>query len=142
MLWLPIPGFPNYEASTEGTIRNVLTGRVLKHRPVTSRGKRRNTLHLIRADGKRKHCIKARMVLSAKLGRELHPHEQARHIDGDSWNDAMSNLIAGCAINNTIDNVVRGTFLTTIEQIDIAIERLTDLKYLLNYNDYQRKESN
>ena len=53
----------------------------------------------------------------------------------------MSNLIAGCAINNTIDNVVRGTFLTTIEQIDIAIERLTDLKYLLNYNDYQRKKA-
>jgi hypothetical protein len=139
MLWLPIPGFSQYEASSDGLVRNKETGLIRKSYAGTGKGKDllRRRIDLMLSPGVRKKLVLARVILSAKLGRPLQPYEQARHIDGDPSNDCMQNLSVGCAINNVIDNVARGTFSTSVEQIDIAIERLTDLKHVLQTRNAQ-----
>tara|TARA_R110002012_G_scaffold315819_1_gene530149 strand:+ start:88 stop:516 length:429 start_codon:yes stop_codon:yes gene_type:complete len=131
----PVPGFDKYTVTEDGKCYSYYgkggTRRQLK--PSTSCKHSRTRLYhyfKLQVPGTRvkKTVNLCRLLLSAKLGRWLEPWEQCRHKDGDPNNNHMSNLLPGCAINNTLDDIEAGTRQTDEANIDIAIARLVALK--------------
>lgn len=86
--WRQIPGFPNYEASDEGDIRRIKTGRIL------SKFKRNGRSHAVCIGGSNRQV--SRLVYWA-----FHPEFEfddpyyvIMHDDMDPENDELSNLVA------------------------------------------------
>ena len=125
---LPIPGFPNYYATTDGEIISYQRNRrrVMKQKPQKS-ARHRKQISVFTPEGERKYLISHRLIASAKIGRELEPWEQVRHLDSDRNNNSMDNLAVGCAILNMIDDIENGTRQTSPDYIKQAIERLQRL---------------
>ena len=117
------PGFPGIFVDEEGNVYG-LRGKVLKP---FYKDRRKTRLKYKPLSG-RSNISAARLVLSAKLGRELDPHEDACHINGDPLDNRMCNLRASDRLNNIIDEYELGRLKTTPELIDQAIERLHALK--------------
>ena len=69
-----------------------------------------------------------RIQLASILGRWPEPWEQARHLDGDAYNNSRSNIAIGCRLLNAIDDVELGVCKTSVEFIDDAIARLKVLR--------------
>lgn len=120
----PIPGFPGYSSDEEGNIFKY--GKQRKPTYKNNKGGRAK-MNLV-VDGVRYTKSLARLVLSAKLGRELQHFEDACHINGNPTDDRMVNLTASDRINNIIDELELGRLETTDDYLDLAIERLTALK--------------
>ena len=116
----PVPDYPEYFVTEEGEIVSYCgkTRRVLKQKPQKNARCRKQVK--LRGDTFTTH----RVILSAKLGRWLEPWEQTRHIDSDRNNNAMDNLLPGCAILNMIDDIENGSRRTSLEYIREAIDRL------------------
>jgi hypothetical protein len=102
--WLPIPLFPNYDASSLGRIRNRLRNRIIKAR-------RSHTGYMVvnlRRSGKSFSCYVHRLVCSAFHG----PHTPARplvgHGDGSKLNNRPENLRWVSASENQLDNYRHG----------------------------------
>jgi len=120
-----IPGFPGYTVDTQGIVYNKL-GKVRKPGYKDKR-KLRHKISLS-VNGRAWTKALARIVLSAKLGRELKPYEDACHINGNPLDDRMVNLKASDRLNNIIDEIELGRIDTTNEYLDRAIQRLQALK--------------
>ena len=120
----PLPGYPGYEVDLEGNIY-----RDGQPRKATFKNKKqgRAKFNLWTPEGKHTKS-RARLVLSAKLGRPLMPYEDACHINGDPTDDRMSNLKASDRLNNIIDELESGRIETSPEYLDLAIERLLKLR--------------
>lgn len=85
--WRPIPGFPGYEVSDLGRVRNTRTNAVLKQFR-TDRGKMQVTL--VRNGGR--FCFRVhRLVLTAFIGPPPIGMEGC-HNDGDPGNNRLDNL--------------------------------------------------
>ena len=131
--WYPVPGAKNLEASeVGGMFRNPKTGKFRKPSGwYTVNGKikeGREGISYYPIDGSPNTTIRcARAILSAKLGRPLKKFEQARHIDGDRFNNDMSNLEPGCFINNAIDDIELGIRGTDLENLLLAKKRIEAL---------------
>tara|TARA_E500000178_G_C16921129_1_gene707290 strand:+ start:186 stop:707 length:522 start_codon:yes stop_codon:yes gene_type:complete len=128
----PVPGYEGYFATESGDIISYKgkQRRVLKQALVGGNinhpGRRRLGLQLAR--NKTKKTERAhRVVLSAKLGRELEGWEQCCHIDGNRTNNRMDNLQVGCFVNNAIDCLENGGRKSSPSQIRRAIKRLQKL---------------
>jgi hypothetical protein len=118
-----IPGFPMYKATVTGEI---ISYHYKEPKPLTQKPqKNARCRKQVRLSGRT--FVTHRVILSAKLGRELEPWEQVRHIDGDRNNNHMDNLSVGCAVLNMIDDIENGTRQTSPEYIKQAISRLTQL---------------
>ena len=120
-----IPGFPGYTVDTQGIVYNKL-GKVRKPGYKDKR-KLRHKITLS-VNGRAWTKALARIVLSAKLGRELKPYEDACHINGNPLDDRMVNLKASDRLNNIIDEIELGRIDTTEEYLNQAIQRLQALK--------------
>ena len=130
MLWYTVPGFTSIEVNEQGEVRSSKTHKLrkLQINVVVKVVIERRWLD-VRDPGKpRKKPYVARLVLSAKLGRTLEPWEDTRHMDGDPYNNRMDNLEAGCRLNNILDEIEAGRIHTSVEQIDIAMQRLQALR--------------
>jgi len=129
----PIPGYPEYFATREGEIISYRqkSRRVMKQKPQKN-ARCRKQIRLYREDGSMASLISHRIIASAKLGRELKPWEQVRHLDSDRNNNHMDNLSVGCAVLNMIDDIENGTRETSAEYIAEAIERLQALQLKLS----------
>lgn len=99
-IWKPIPGWPEYEASSLGRIASVKRG----DRQILSGGKTdtgyRNVLLYRKGDrvGRRVHQLVALTFLGPRPeGLEI------RHLDGDQINNAVSNLAYGTHAENMAD---------------------------------------
>lgn len=120
----PLPGYPGYEADSEGNIYK--NG---QPRKATYKNKKQGRAKLnLYVPGGRATKSRARLVLEAKLGRPLMPFEDACHINGDPTDDRMSNLKASDRLNNIIDEIEGGRIETTDEYLDLAIARLEALR--------------
>lgn len=102
--WLPIPHFPNYEASSLGRIRNHLRSRIIKHR----RSPSGYLVVNLRRSGKSYSAYVHRLVCAAFHG----PHTPARplvgHIDGSKLNNRPDNLRWVNASENQLYNYRHG----------------------------------
>lgn len=85
--WLPVKGFSNYEVSSNGKIRNVKTGRILKT-TINDRGYEQVCLHEKNVQSaKRVH----RLVADAFFDGD-HTGRDVNHIDGNKTNNFIGNL--------------------------------------------------
>ena len=117
-LWLPVPGFADYEVSSFGRVRSWKTTgygtalrrdpRELRLHPVTRGGYL--YCKLSRPDTKKKvHCLVHRLVLEAFVG-PCPDGMQCRHFpDRTTTNNRLSNLSWGTPIENSHDRVAHGT---------------------------------
>ena len=79
----PVPNFPGYTVDELGNVYKF--GKPRKSTYKTKRGSRGKFKFRVNGVSYTK-CL-ARVVLSAKLGRELKPYEDACHINGDPTDD-------------------------------------------------------
>ena len=130
MDWYSVPGFTSIEVNEQGVVRSSTTKRIRKlaeryDRPSTNKRRRID----IKEPGQKKTKIfLARAVLSAKLMRPLESWEDACHLNGIPDDNRMSNLAAGCRLNNIIDELESGRIKTSEAELDRAIERLVKMK--------------
>ena len=121
----PVPSFPGYTADEQGNVYNKF-GKLIKP---AYKDKRKLRLKVkLSVNGSQFNRAVARVVLSAKLGRELKPYEDACHINGAPLDDRMVNLKVSDRLNNIIDEIELGRIDTTDEYLDQAIQRLQALK--------------
>ena len=86
--WRPIDGYPNYQVSDKGRVKNLETGKILKNR---SNNHGYPYVRLFRGDGKPKNCTTHRLVAEAFIENPLNL-PQINHIDEDKRNNDASNL--------------------------------------------------
>ena len=130
----PIPGWEGYFLTDDYQVISYRRSRkVLK--PVINKpnpsGNRTEVMFSMRKDGKTLHPRLHRLILAVKLGRWPEWWEHARHRDGDHTNNTWDNIVCGCVLLNLIDDLELGTRLTSADNIDVAIERLQQLKVTL-----------
>ena len=115
--WLPIPGFPGYEASDDGNVRSLdrvvefrdgrrrrFSGKVLK----PNKWREYRVLVLRDEDGRRRTALVARFVLMAHRGPKPFPAAVIRHLNDDSSDDRLENLAWGTRLENTADRIRNG----------------------------------
>ena len=137
MTWYDIPNCPQHECSEDGVVRHKLNKKPLSTKVNNSGRLQVGIYDPARGYGHNK--LLNRVVLSAKLGRELEAWEECRHLDGNKLNNSFSNLAVGDRIHNVIDDYELGTRKTTIESIESAIERLVCLKSALSTSPQTQK---
>ena len=120
----PIPNFPGYTVDELGNVYKFGEPR----KPTYKKHKQGRAKMNLVVNGVRYTKALARLVLSAKLGRELESFEDACHINGDPSDDRMVNLKASDRLNNIIDEVESDRIETTVDYLDLAIERLKELR--------------
>lgn len=86
-VWIEARGFPNYEASNEGDIRNKKTGRIL-HQYEGTAGYMRLSL---RKDGQQVQVRVHRLVADSFCDGD-HEGMDVNHIDGNKQNNHIANL--------------------------------------------------
>lgn len=85
-IWADIEGFPNYQVSTFGNVRNKITGKILKT-DINTTGY--PSVRISNPRHKKKHLNVHHLVAVAFLGE---PSQCVNHIDGDKTNNHVSNL--------------------------------------------------
>lgn len=105
MTWLPIPGWPLYEASDTGLIRNAKTGKIKSQRPNTNGYQRVQLYHHDVNYPRFVHLL----VLEVFVGPRPHPGWEGSHKNGDRLNNAASNLAWKSKSDNEMDRVEHGT---------------------------------
>jgi hypothetical protein len=107
--WASIPGFPGYEASSAGQIRNIATGNVLTP-CLSSKGYLKTNLQL---DGMPKHILVHRVVMAAFHGTsEL----QVNHKNGVKHDNRLENLEYATQSENVVHAFRQGAYTRKGEQ--------------------------
>lgn len=119
-----VPGFEDYTVLIDGTVISYKCGKRLSRQTKTGR-KANITLRLDKKVHKRRL---SRLVAAAKYGRWPTENEHVRHKDGDCLNNHMLNLELGDGILNAIDDYIYGDKVTTVENLDRAIDLLMALR--------------
>jgi len=89
--WRPIPGYPGYEASSEGRIRSWLSGRARMLRPFVHESNSRRYLRVTLCRGMVRKPRVHRLVLFAFAGPCPRGHEAA-HRNGNGLDNRLVNL--------------------------------------------------
>lgn len=86
-VWKQIKGNKNYEVSNLGRVRNIKTGRILKH----SIDKEGNSIVTLYSKSKKNVSKIHRLVFGNHTEHDL-TNEYVSHIDGDKQNNELNNL--------------------------------------------------
>lgn len=116
--WRPIPGFPDYEASSLGQIRSLprvvmrsngapqtIRGRIMSQRP-DSRGLYPCVDVIV--DGER-HTVKVHRLVGPAFFGPLPDGLQTRHLNGNGFDNRVENLRYGTHAENMQDAIQHGT---------------------------------
>lgn len=104
--WKVVPGFSKYEASDQGRVRVIKTG---KHLSIQNYPKQYQSVSMA-GDGGRRLMLLHRVIAMTFHG-ECPPGMQTRHDDGNTRNNRADNLLWGTAQQNTDDKRRHGTLL-------------------------------
>jgi predicted DNA-binding protein (UPF0251 family) len=107
--WRPIEGFPAYEVSNNGYVRNARTGCVLKPE-VGHRGHLRVTLYIGSREAKQRIFVH-RLVLLAFVGPPPEDRQDCAHWDGNPSNNSITNLRWATKSENADDARRHGTLV-------------------------------
>ena len=142
----PVPGFPDYFVLYDGTVvsyrknkgeyasdKQSIVRKILKgaRQVFGVKGNRIEQRFNLKRDAELGPPIYKRhgpLIAGVKYGRWPEPHEEVRHLDGNYRNNAFDNVELGDRINNAIDDFFFGRKQTTLDQVDIAIDRLMMLR--------------
>jgi len=119
--WKVIAEYPHYEVSNRGQVRSLprivkcgtrskgrkFKGRILKPWITTNKGKGWYRTVSLCSDGSPRSFVIHRLVLTAFRGPALGRH--CRHLDGDSLNNRLANLVWGTCQENMNDKKRHGT---------------------------------
>lgn len=86
-IWLPIKDYPNYEVSSEGRVRNIKTGRIMRQQ--TNRNGYKNLT--LRRDNTQ-HDVRVHRLVADAFYDGDHYGLDVNHIDGDKTNNFIGNL--------------------------------------------------
>lgn len=104
-MWANIPGFPAYQVSNCGSVRNAHKGHLL--RPF--RGYHGYLRVNLCVDGARKQLAVARLVCAAFNGEQPSADHQVAHLNGEKENNNADNLYWATISENAHDRVKHGT---------------------------------
>lgn len=114
-IWRPVPGFEGrYDVSDQGRVRGWVNnyGNQRVEPKVLKPGKDTGgymLFTLVRSKGaKKENWLGHRLVMLAFVG-PMPEGMQTRHLDGDPWNNRLSNLAYGTGEENQADRVEHGT---------------------------------
>ena len=102
-IWLPIPDYPDYDVSNLGRVRSRRSGTECILKPSKQKY---HTVQLYSTDGKKYYSVH-RLVLLAFVG-ERPDGSVIRHRDGNTSNNALTNLTYGTAHDNSKDRCLHG----------------------------------
>jgi hypothetical protein len=105
----PIPGHPNYFASEDGRVFSAAR-RTLRPLTQTLKDHGRDGYWSVRlsSNGVRREILVHKCIAITFLGPRPSSKHQVRHLDGDSWNNAASNLAWGTSRENHADRIRHG----------------------------------
>jgi hypothetical protein len=111
-LWLPVPGFRFYEASSLSQLRSLD-----RHISLSSGGTRfvpgkvlsQNFNNYWKVKINRRTMFAHRLLGLTFLGEPEDPRHEIRHWDGNPWNNSISNLLWGTRSENERDKERHGT---------------------------------
>lgn len=116
--WLPIPGYPGYEASSLGRVRRVApyvrAGAIIgvpKKAAIAPRRVHNRTAHLavtLSFEGQRRDALVHRLVALTFIGPQPDGKPLVCHRDDDPTNNCPENLFWGSAADNSADMVRKG----------------------------------
>ena len=124
---LPVPDtYLLVDEDTQAVISTKGTKKILKPDYSRNRGNRNEASYkvLFLSLTKRVNKHLAKIVAAAKYGRWPLSFEHVCHEDGNPQNNHPDNLSIKDHLNNTIDELFIGRSQTTLEYLDLAIERL------------------
>lgn len=126
--WRPVLGFPNYEVSNSGQVRNRKTGRLLRPWTHGKYGHLQMELGTGVGGGLKKREVH-RLVLEAFSG-PARPGEVARHLDGNPGNNHVANLAWGTHQDNSDDARRHGTIIrgTRVHGARLTEEQVVEIK--------------
>lgn len=106
----PVPGFPNYEAGSDGQVYRVGAAEPLKPYACSNRRqylavKIRRLPHLPRAN-----VYVHRIVCEAFYGAPPSPRHEVRHMSGDTFDNRPQNLDWGTKADNGADRAAHGSY--------------------------------
>ena len=124
-----IPDYTDYKITEDGDIVSYRTSKrkILKTRWVRQRiGNRMfETIGLYKPGSKNQSKLYlTRVIIAAKMGRWPESWVQARHKDGNPYNNSWNNIVPGDYLLNCIDEVENGNRKTSPEFLREAINRL------------------
>lgn len=105
-IWVPVHGFPLYEVSFDGRIRNARTQRELKQHPNEAGGYYR--VKLVGESGKKWRFVHL-LVLHTFMGGPPTSYHQGCHDDGNKHNNTLPNLLWKTEAENREDKRRHGT---------------------------------
>lgn len=118
--WRPIPSWPKYEVTEDGSIRNAKRKRLMRLRPSKS-----GHMYFLPARGKK--CYAHRAVLEAFVG-PCPPGQEGRHLDGNPKNNHKDNLAWGTKIQQWEDD--RRIGKNRCKPIKLDAERAEEIRNL------------
>lgn len=104
--WLPVPAFPDYEISSEGRLRKVSSGFLLKP---WVHNKSPYYCYTLTDGESRKNFMAHRLVAMVFLGPPPGNTHQIAHIDGSKQNNSVANLRWATPAENQADRLIHGT---------------------------------
>lgn len=129
--WLPIPGWPSYEASSLGRIRRRGANTSEPRKPYAGKW---GHLWLCMRDGGRRRCVSVhRLVALAFHGLPPSPRHEAAHNDGDATNNRPENVRWATRSENERDKVRHGRSNRGERQhmARLTAERVVEIRSLL-----------
>ena len=102
-MWLPIPGYEDYDVSDEGQVRSRKRGTPRLLRLQAAGDRRRYRKVSLPVDQKYVHHLVAEAFIGPRPdGMEV------RHLDGDPTNNCLDNLAYGTSAENSADCIAHG----------------------------------
>lgn len=103
--WVRVRDLPNYEISTEGSVRSIVSGTVLKTYLSGRKGYEYRSVELYDGHSKKRKLLLHRLVWSSFCG-EVPEDMHIDHKDNDKFNNSLENLQCVSIKQNQVKKII------------------------------------